>query len=174
MLLEPLQRVKITPRGKEIDLQYEIGLSLSIPEDSLKNSDEDIQLASSFAANYKIQSDASDKVKPVSPAYIIRTTATTIKFDKDVSIKLQHTAKDSKDMVVLKADIPEEGRSRQTSTTPVFVEMRDPDVEVKTGEQCVVLKLRSLSSSSYMVGKKKMESGDSAGTYVATYTDDMT
>ena len=164
MLLEPLKKVNITPRGKEIDLQYEIGLSISIPEDSLRNSDENLKLASSFATNFKIQSDESERViKPVSPAYIIRTTA-KIKFDKDVSITLQHTAKDSKDMVVLKADIPEEGRPHQTSSVPEFAELKDPDVDIKTGEQCVVLKLTSLSSSSYMIGKKKTESDDSTGT----------
>lgn len=165
ILSEPMKEVTITSRGKEIDLEDEIGVSISIPRNSTI-SEEKIDLATSFSGVYEIP----DEVEAVSPAYIIETDV-EIKFSKDVEVKFQHAANlksvdDCKDMVVLKAAL-QKGSSGSGAVSK-FEEMNGSNVKFSPGNRHVVLKLRSLVPSTFKVAKKKRD-GIATGELLKSY-----
>ena len=144
ILSVPLREVSITPRGKEINLEDEIGMSISIPRKAA-DKDEQIDLATSFSGAYKMP----ETVESVSPAYIIKTTE-VIQFAKDVEVKFQHNAnleteEDRKDMVVLKS-------FREEGSASSFKE-----VEGEFDQHFVVMKVMSIETSIFKIGKRKKE-----------------
>ena len=152
ILSETPRKIAITPKGSEISLHNEIGMSISIPKDAMV-SEEQIHLATSFAGAYSIEGN----VESVSPAYII-DTAKKIEFSKDVEVKLQHTAnletaEDYRDMVVLKANsTPSQSDYSSTSVQ----ELKELDgVKVEFSAHYVVMKVKSFVSSIFKVGKRK-------------------
>lgn len=147
----PSMEVTITPAATKIEGK---GICLSIPENSTDKG-ESLNIATSFSGDFEIPND----VESVSPACVIGTT-TTIEFSKDVDLKLQHTAnlrtaEDCKDMVFMKASIisSSDGSPRFSS----FQEINNSSVEFSEEGRFGVVKLRSLASSSYKIGRKKKE-----------------
>lgn len=149
---ESPMEVPITPMATKIEGK---GITLSFPENSMER-EESLNIATSFSGAFEIPDD----LESVSPAYMIGTT-TTIEFSKDVDLKLQHTAnlrtaEDCKDMVVMKASIvPSNDGSRFSR----FQEIKDGSVKFIEEGRFGVVKLRSLVSSSYKIGRKKKEEG---------------
>lgn len=151
ILSEPVKEVTITSRGKEIDLEDEIGVSISIPRNSTIR-EEKIVIATSFSGAYEIP----DEAEAVSPAYIIETDV-EVKFSKDVEVKFQHAANlktvdDCRDMVVLMAAL-----QKGSSAVSKFEEMNGNYVKFSPGNRYVVLKLRSLVPSTFKVARKKSD-----------------
>ena len=157
VLSQPSQQAKITSRGKIVDLDDTLGLSLSIPKGAVT---EDVKL--SVATGFSGGPELPDDMESVSPAYLFETV-TTIEFRKDVSLKLQHaanleTAEDCKDMIVLQANID---RSQGSGPVQVFKQVEGTTIEFSEQEHFGVVKIRSLFSSCYKIVKKKH--GDSPG-----------
>lgn len=166
ILSDPPRRVAITPSGKEIDLQEEIGLSISIPKDAMVT-DEQIRLATSFSGAYSIQDD----VESVSPAYII-DTARKIEFSKDVEVKLQHTAnvataEDRADMMVLRASTTPSQKDSSSPSVHKFEELQGARVEF--GARYALMKVKSFVSSIFKVGKKKRKGSEYRFFHVSCY-----
>lgn len=142
--LEPLKHVTITPRGKEIDLEDEIGMSLSIPSGAVTK-DVKIEIAAGFAGTWKIP----EGMEPVSPAYIINTKNAV--FSKDIEVKLQHvanleTSKDCKNMVVVKASSTPTYDGGTSGPVYKFEELKGVKVEYDQGNRnFAVMKIRSFS-----------------------------
>lgn len=154
ILSESPRKIGITPRGKEIDLQDEMGMSISIPRDAMIT-EEQIHLATTFSGAYSMRED----VESVSPAYSI-DTAKNIEFSKDVEVKLQHTAnletaEDQEDMMVLRAT--SQGDSSSVSVHR-FEELKGARVEF--GARHVVMKIKSFVSSIFKVGKRKRKGSE--------------
>lgn len=139
---QPLRAVTITPRGKEIDLEDEIGISISIPRDAVAKIAQ-LNIATSFSGAY----ETPGGMESVSPAYII--DGKEVEFSKDVEVKLQHTAnletaEDCRDMVVMEAC----STPTYSDSTPVykFEELEGTKVEFDLGNSSAVIKGRSFSS----------------------------
>lgn len=138
----------ITPNGGKINFEDETGMSLSIPENAT-----DQKVGLSLAISLSQASEMPDNVDPVSPVYVLEI-ATEIKFRKEVEMKLQHTAnlqtaEDCKDMVVL--------MSHDSSPALKFEEMEGGSVEFHRNGRFGMLKMKSLFSSSFKIGRKKRE-----------------
>lgn len=155
-LSEPPKSVTITPKGKLINLQDEIGISLAIPKGAAV-SEAEIDIATSFSVDSEVPNDAVS----VSPAYIIEAS-TKIEFLKNIEVKLQHmhlakTDEKPRDLVVYMASFTP---GSETSAVGKFEEMAATNVEF---EGCfAVIKMRSLDSCALMVGRRKGE-GSTAG-----------
>ena len=149
ILSQPSQQAKITSRGKNVDLESTSGLSLSVSKGAVA---EDVTL--SVATGFSGGPELPDDVESVSPAYLFKTV-TTIEFSKDVSLKLQHaanleTAEGCKDMVVLQASIdPSQGSGQ------VYKQVEGTTIEFSEEENFGVVKITSLFSSCYKIGKRK-------------------
>lgn len=128
---------------------------MSIPKDSVVKA-EQVTLATAFSEGPQ---EIPDEVESVSPAYLIQAI-TTIEFSKDVLMKLQHvanleTAEDCEDMVVLQAGIcPLHDGS---SAVHIYKQVEGTTVEFTENGQFGVIRLKSLFSTSYKIGKKKRE-----------------
>ena len=140
--LDPLKPVTITPRGKEIDLEDEIGMSISIPSGAVTR-EVQIHIAVSFAGAYVIP----EYMEPVSPAYIIDTKNAV--FCKDVEVRIQHMAKletseECEDKVVMKAST---SPTYIDGTGPVykFEELQGVNMKFDRGRHFAVIKIRKFS-----------------------------
>ena len=140
ILSEPPREVTITPRGKEVNLEEEMGMSISVPRNATVE-DERINLTTTFSGANEMPAG----VEPVSPDYSIETSK-KVEFHEEVEVKLQHNAKDCKDMAVYE--------SRQVASE--FGKFEEVDKsKVKFGPRWAMLKVKSLVSSVFKIGKKK-------------------
>ena len=156
ILSEPPREITITPRGKEVNLEQEMGVSISIPRNATEK-EEQMYLTTSFSGAYEMP----DGVESVSPGYIIKTTR-EVEFSKEVEVKLQHianleTAEDFKDVAVYKAN-PVPRHKACCSSDPIhkFEELKGTEVEV--GECFVKMKLKRFASTILNVVKRKRKS----------------
>ena len=145
ILSRPPRKVTITPRGKEIDLLQEIGLSISIPRNTTLK-DQQLDVAASFSGD----------VASVSPEYIIQSRE-EVEFREEVELKLQHVAdlqteEDRRNVVVMKANPAPSQRGHASSGTRKFEEVRGAKLEVSPGY--VKMKVKKIGSPIYKVGKK--------------------
>ena len=153
ILSETPRRVAITPRGKEIDLWEEIGMSISIPRNAAVEDDQ-IDLAASFSGTY--DDVLPENVESVSPTYTIHTSK-GIQFSKDVTVTLQHTAnletmEDHEAVVVLASSTPFETNS---GCRPVHHFKEVQEAQVQCNARYVVMKVKGVIASIFKVGKKK-------------------
>jgi hypothetical protein len=148
----PRQEV-ITSEGKDINLEDEIGASVSIPRDATIRSAE-IDLATSFSGQFQLP----EGVESVSPAYMIKTS-NDVEFSKDVDVRLRHTAniqtaEDCNSMVFLRADITPT-RSSDSRIVYKFEEIKGKSAEFGTGRRRFgVIKLKRLFSW-FKIGKRQ-------------------
>lgn len=80
---QPLRRFTVTPRGKQVDLQDEMGISISIPRNATAE-EQQMMIGASFAEAY----ETPGHLDIVSPAYIMETSGKI----NDVEVKLAHNA----------------------------------------------------------------------------------
>ena len=99
ILSQPLKQTRVTPRGKEICREDEIGVSLSIPRDSV-NWDVDICIGAGFSGSHKVPDD----MEPVSPPYMV-TSSREMELKKAVTLRMQHNlASPSEEILLMEAD----------------------------------------------------------------------
>ena len=115
---EGTKRATITATETNIDLE-EVGISLSIPENSLSSTEPPVKLEVQpcFSGPFVLPED----VELVSPVYIVKPSR-RVTFQKEVLVKIWHHANletegDCEDMVFLSADTSPEYRG----DTPVYV-----------------------------------------------------
>jgi hypothetical protein len=139
-----MKETTISPRGREIYLEEEIGASVSIPKNAIAN-DTRLGIATSISGSY----DIPGSIKSVSPAYVVSTDG-KVEFDKDVTMRMQHTASESEDLVLLVADAtPADNRYE-------FRVSMDSRVECYAGKMHFgVIKVKSLFSQLLKIGKQK-------------------
>ena len=151
ILSRPPRKVTITPRGKEVDLLQEIGLSISIPRNATLK-DQQLDVAASFSGACTMPADMAS----VSPEYIIQTRQ-KVEFRKEVELTFQHVAdlqtkEDRRNLVVMKASPTPSQRGHASSGTQKFEEVRGAKLEVSPGY--VKMKVKKIGSAIYKVGKK--------------------
>ena len=151
------QQETITPEGREINLEEEIGASISVPKEAVLE-DKHIQITSSLSGSFLLPDD----VESVSPSYLIKTTK-KMEFSKEVDVRLQHTAnleteEDCKDMVFLKASLSPRDSGSKAGPVYKFEEIKEKEVEFSPGKRRFgMIKLKQLFSW-FKIGRKKKES----------------
>ena len=112
---EGTKRETITTKETNIDLE-EVGISLSIPENSLSSTDPPpkLEVQPCFSGPFVVPED----VELVSPAYIVKPSRKVV-FEKDVLVKIWHhanleTEEDCEDMVFLSASTSPHVQGRQS------------------------------------------------------------
>lgn len=95
----------LTAKETIIDHEEELGISISIPENSIGHEEiVEVVIQPSFSGAFA----APMSMEPVSPAYFIRAR-NDAKLEKDVTVRIQHyasieTEKDFKDLVFMRAN----------------------------------------------------------------------
>ena len=153
-MCEPPRQKIVTSEGRKINLEDEIGASISVPRDAIVE-DEKVDIAAGFSLPYEMP----DGVESVSPAVLIKTKR-NVEFTKDVDVKLQHhanikTAEDCKDMLFLEASV-NPTRGSDLSQVYMFEEMKGTEIKFKPGERSGMVKLKRLFSW-LKIGRKKRE-----------------
>ena len=151
ILSQPPRKVTITPRGKEVDLLQEIGLSISIPRNATLK-DQQLDVAASFSGACTMPAD----VASVSPEYSIQSRQ-EVEFREEVELTFQHTAdlqteEDRKSVIVLKASPAPSQGGHASSGARKYEEVRGAKLEVSPGY--VKMKVKEIASAIYKVGKK--------------------
>lgn len=101
---ESIRGATITAEEIKLDFEQEVGVSLSIPENSIGEEENvEIFILPAFSGPYAGHED----FEPVSPAYLIKPNR-EIKFNRDITVRIQHNAKleteqDCEDLVVMRA-----------------------------------------------------------------------
>ena len=145
LLSQATKETMVTPRGKEISLEEEIGASISFPRNSVTENTS-LGIATSFSGSYDLPKD----MVSVSPAYVINMDE-RVEFREDVTMRMRHTA-NSEDLVLLVAD------ATPTDNRYKFRVSMDSRVECYAGKrQFGVVKMKSLFSQLFKIGKKRCE-----------------
>ena len=152
LFLEGSKRETVTLEEKTIDLK-EVGISLTIPENSLPSIDPSLQLEVQpcFSGSFELPQD----VELVSPAYIVKSSR-DIPFEKEVLVKIWHYAnleseEDCEDMVFLSASTTPEYRE----DTPVYVFREIEGGLFRPGEEEPVGQIHLKHFCSLALGKRK-------------------
>ena len=153
LLSELPRREIVTSKGTEIDLKNEIGVSISIPEDSTRK-EQSLDLATGFSGVYEMPNG----VQSVSPAYLIKTTE-EVTFRKDVDVTLQHNAnletmEDCKEMIFLGANLTPTQRDSDSNPVYKFEEIKGSPVEFSPGKMHGGITLSRLFSL-FKIGRKQ-------------------
>ena len=155
---EGVKRATITTTQTNIDLE-EVGISLSIPENSLSSTDPPLKLEVQpcFSGPFVVPED----VELVSPAYIVKPSRKVV-FEKNVLVKIWHhanleTEEDCEDMVFLSASTSPEYRG----DTPVyaFKKIRTKG-SFRPGEEQALGQLSLKHFCTLAVGKKRKHEND--------------
>jgi len=161
ILSEPPRRITITPRGKEANLQEEMGVAISVPRNATVR-DEHVDISTSFAGAY----ETPEGIASVSPAYTIETSR-EVKFNQSVEVRLAHTAnletaEEQKDVVVMKASCTPSQQGAASNAVHRFEEMEGTRLTFRP--RCVVMKVKHFVSSIFKVGRRKKRRGSTEGT----------
>ena len=154
VLLSELPRLEtITSKGAVIDLRKEIGVSISIPENTTQE-EQTVELAAGFSGAYEMP----EGVQSVSPAYLIKTTEEG-RFRKDVDVTLQHNAnletmEDCKEMIFLGANLTPTHTDSDSNPVYKFEEIKGSHVEFSPGKKHGGITLSSLFSL-FKVGRRQ-------------------
>ena len=141
-----MKQVTITSEGGEINLNDEMGVTITTPRNSIAK-DEQVNLATGFSGSCEMP----EGVESVSPAYLIKTT-NEVEFREPVDVTLQHTSnlqttEDCKEMMFLKARITSTPHKDSDSKLK-FEEIDNASAAVKfsPGERHGKLKTKKLIS----------------------------
>ena len=143
---EPPRHETITSNGGVIDLEEEIGATITIPRNST-TTNEQLDIAVGISGSYEIPDD----VEPVSPLYLFRTT-NEVEFSESIDVRLQHsvnleTEEDCNNMVVMGASVtPSIQQKFQIITEPVY--------KFTQGIKYGLIKVKKFFSW-YILGKRK-------------------
>ena len=139
---QPLKEARVTPRGKEIYLEEEIGVSLSIPRNSVAG-EVKVGLAAGFSGSHEIPED----MEPVSPAYVV----TADKPVENMTLRMQHTVENTNDVVLVEAAI---------TGSPSHYILRRSAKAIEHKLHFGVVKVKELASTIYRLVKPKRRKGD--------------
>ena len=152
-LSELPRRETITSKGAVIDLRKEIGVSISISEDTTQE-EQTVEIAAGFSGAYEMP----EGVQSVSPAYLIKTTEEG-RFRKDIDVTLQHNAnletmEDCKEMIFLGANLTPTHTDSDSNPVYRFEEIKGSHVEFSPGKKHGGITLSSLFSL-FKIGRKQ-------------------
>ena len=158
ILSEPLRKITITPRGKEVSLEQEMGVSISIPRNAVVK-EEQLDLATSFSDSYQMP----DGVESVSPAYIIETSKEIIELSGDIEVRLQHTAnveteEECRDLMVLRAALSPSLKGSASNAVHKFE--KEEEIKAKFSLKYAVMKVKKLASSVFKVATRRKDKGN--------------
>ena len=143
----------INSHGGKIDCLEDIGISISIPEKSMRPEEKPLELVihPCFSGPFELPGDYIS----ASPVFLIHLSR-KVKFLKDVTVKIHHhanlqTEEDCEDMVFLSASSTPEYRGSHPVYT--FKKIRGAKTVFKPGDQVGEISLRHFCMAT--VGKRK-------------------
>ena len=152
----------ITSSGATMDYLHDLGISISVPEDSLSSAEEslDLHVRACFHGPFRLPKG----YRSASPAYLI-TVSRKVDFQKDITIRIHHHAcleseEDCANMSFLSASsTPEYGES----SCPVYTfrKVHGSKMKFTPGEHVGEISLRHFSFIKAAIWKRKKVEGSS-------------